>query len=567
MLDRAEGLMDIARRSHTIDAYCRLSIDDNNPVYTLADCFIKDGSVTFGALGELPNRTCDITVLTTSKQGYPIMNFLNNRGAWADVGHYVGRDATYMSLGRFRVDSLDVNDLQGTVRFTGSDAGVLVAGYELPTLVAGRVKRNTKLVDAAKKMLEDALYGPYGTGGNNVVVPASTKTSPKDIQYEGSRVDAVLDLCGRLGLLPKVSVELAGNNGVIALVTPKTINDDTPEWKITVGSTGNLEQVLSTLDNTGIFNIALVDYQSDVQIVGARLQHQDRRLIASVTDLNNSFNIYGDYGPVTRSVSVNIDANTPVSEADAIARKAAMDALREGIQQTRSFAIETAPLYGIEAGDLIKVSVDSDDNILVRGVVTGGTIPLLAGPWNINVRGFVSEWTWRPPQIRIENRGGDIVDQHEWVTMVSTPPGVVDMAMNTLKGWHAENGSMWDRGTQIGFYATAAYNGPAVHLYSDFAFKVPAEQRVKVSFKMTSDQVDMDCRAWTEVQGGVRTYGPWVSVPHHHERTVTADLMLTGTTFRIGVQMANHGHTSNVAQYRKFWINSVTVDYARRKKK
>lgn len=568
MLAVGQQLIDIARYNHAIVAIAEVSDADGAGWHAMQ---VIGGQVEFGALGDLPCRTCTVEVIATTEDGEELDIWLTPYGSWVRLYHDVYSPgalvAVRVPLGFFRVDEVVTNELDNSLTIRGSDAGRLLQDYALPTLASGLVRAKTALVTSANAMLT-ACFTNIPQWWTGAVIPnyTSTLTNAKPLQYEGSRVLAVQNLAAKFGTRVKVPID--GVN-VFEFVVPKDINDDgETDALLRVGDAGNVETFLSTVDRVGMFNVALVKYNADNKAIGARLEHQERRLVAEYQEPDADVRSNGPFGRVTQDVSVTIESGVLFPAADTAAQAAAKDALRTGIRRVKVVDIDAAPFYGIESGDIVKVSIDQEGKFDMRGVLVGGTIPLMPGDWHFRVQAFVPQYKWRDPKVFTEVTISDVVDQAEWVTMTATPKGSVDMGFDTLTGWHARGGALTDGGTVANFRA----NGSAsTQIYSDYKFKIPVtpnERRVRVRWEVSAIGRDLGCFAFIDPTGTIPPIAnkKWYSVPHDHTRTVSADLMLPGNqSFLIGLDIGTYPNGGTLPNGTVCKIRKVSVDYARRK--
>ena len=514
---------------------------------------VRSGSVTLTEIGALPARTANVSVLSTTDTNDDVTDWLTPFGSWVRLWHKVirvGGTIIMAPLGYFRVDTMAIAPLDGTVDITASDAGVLLGDYALTTLAAGEVTTAQTYLSRLSAMLTEALAGipPWWT----VPVdpgPASTTATPKArLQYTDDRVAAVTDLAKRLGV---VITTPADGSAVFRLVVAR---DATDASDITVrpGQLGNMVETGSTINRDGIANTAVVLYTREVTAAGARTRIEQRRLVEAYTDPDADYAAGGPFGTVTIEVdSTNVDT-------DAEAADAADTVLKQSLNQVRDVATDTTPIYGLEPGDIIRL--EDSQGVATKGILVSADMGLTAADdWGLTVRTFVPVGKWSGPRRTVLTDAYEVRDDSDWQDY---PSKAVDLTGKTPKGWAAHGGTVKDGGSQLLFTANGAAGG-GVHTPSTWA--VPAARRVRVRFTVKSAGQALRARAYVDPNASGPVYGAYVTVPAGKSKTVSADLDLgAGTTFTIGLS-ADRSTGAALPSGAQIRVSNVGVEYAVRK--
>jgi hypothetical protein len=519
-------ILDVQSRAHGVQGIVQVRAPDGGAWY---DLFVKDGRVEIGALGELPARRASVTVMSWSADTDDVTDYLTPFGSWLRLYHdvvRVGGTRIRVPLGYFRVDTMTVNPLDGTITVTASDIGALIADYGLTTLQAGQITTSTTYLVGLTNMLTAVLSGipAWWTVGLDSG-PASTTAKPKTrLQYVGSRLDAAANLAARLGCRIVTPVD---GTAAFRLVVAR---DATDESDVTVrpGQGGNLtmDGFDTTIDRAGIANVAVVTYTREVKTAGAKTRIEQRRLVEEYANTDADTAAGTPFGRVTIEVeSSNVDT-------DVDARTAADAALKGTLTQVRDVTLPTSPLYGLEGGDVIRM--EDAQGIATKGILIAATVGLTAADsWSLTVRSFIPVARWSGPRRTVLTDAYTIRDDHDWQDYASK---TVDLTGATVKGWTAAGGTVSDAGTRMLFKASGSVTA---RLSTASTWSVPGERRVRVSFSVRADSIATRARAYVDPNHSGPIYGTFVTIPKGKTATVSADLTITGagSTFTIGLDM------------------------------
>lgn len=517
------------------------------------DLFVESGAIELNALGELPTRRVTMTVMSWSDNTDDITDYVDPFGSWIRLYHDVIRvDGTRIRipLGHYRVETMKVNPLDGTIEVNGSDVGALVVDYGLTTLAQGQVITSQTYLSALTTMLTTALAGipPWWTTALDPGT-ASTTTKPLTrLQYSGSRALAATNLAARLGR--KITTPIDGS-AAFRLVVARDASDQS-DVTVRPGQGGNLviDGFTTEIDRAGIANVAVVTYTREVKTAGARTRIEQRRLINEYVNPDADTSAGGPFGRVT------IDVESSNLDNDTAAIAAADTALKETMTQVRDVTLPISPVYGLESGDIIRM--EDTQGIATKGIIAGAAIGLTAADdWTVTVRAFIPVGKWSGPRRTIVTDSYTIRDDTEWVDY---PSKTVDLTGATVKGWLASGGTVKDGGSRMLYTA----NGSATaRLYTAATWSVPGERRVRVRFSLKAETRDTRARAYVDPNASGPVYGAFVKIAKGKTLTVSADLTMTGagSTFTIGVDMDRADGTALNAGS-KIYVSNVNVEQA-----
>lgn len=525
---------------------------------------VRSGQVAVGMLGDMPGRSVTVTVMSWTDETDDVMDYLTPFGSWIRLYHQVirvGGTVINVPLGYYRVDRLAIDPLDGTIEITGSDVGSLVADYALTTLGQGQVTTAQTYLDRLRTMLVTVL-GPIPPWWSILWDPGTADAALKPrarVQYTGSRVDAAADLARRLGQC--VASTLDGR-AAFRLVAPR---DATDASDITVrgGVLGNLETMRSQMTREGIVNTGLVLYTREVKVAGARTRVEQRRIIRQYANTDADTSVESPFGIVT------VDIDSKSVDDDTAANAAADKVLKASLTQVRDVALEVSPIYGLEAGDIIRM--EDAQGIATKGILVGATIGLTAADtWALTVRTFVPVGRWSGKRTTVLTDAYEIRDDADWKDF---PSKSVDLTGASTKGWTAAAGAIKDGGSAILFTATGA---AGASVSTGNVWSVPSSHRLRVKFgvkyagstdKNAKPTGTIRARAWIDPNASGRMYGPWVDIPWGKSKSVGAELEVgAGATFAVGVALEQvKPAAGNLTAGTTIRVSNVNVEKAVRK--
>lgn len=555
-------IRDVEQRDHGLIALAEVRAPAGGDWHPM---LVRSGKITVTELGAMPCRTVDVSVMSWTDTTDDVTDWLSPFGSWIRCWHQVvrvGGTVIMVPAGYYRVDELAFNPLDGTIDITASDVGALVEDYALTTLAAGEVTTAQTYLSRLQTMLTDTLAGipPWWT---TAVDPGSADAVLKPqarLQYTGSRTTAAADLAVRLGR--RISTSLDGT-AAFRLVVPR---DATDASDITVrgGQLGNLERLASKINRDGIANTALVLYTQEVKAAGARTRVEQRRLIRTYSNPDADTAAGGPFGTVT----VEIDSSSVVDDAGAAA--AADTVLKASLTQVRDVALDTSPIYGLEAGDIVRT--EDTQGVATKGILTAAQIGLSAADeWGLTVRTFVPVSQWTGPRSTVLTDAYEVRDDADWTDF---PSKTVDLTGQSTKGWTAAAGTVKDGGTKMLYTGSGATNA---RLYAAYAWAVPESRRLKVRFTvkyagLTAGDVillsgQIRARAWIDPNASGPVYGPWITIPWAKSKTVSAELQIgAGSSFSIGLAFEQlKPSTGPLINGTKINVSNINVEKAIRK--
>ena len=524
-------IRDVEQRDHGLIGVAEVRAPAGGTWYPM---LVRSGKITVTELGVMPCRVADVSVLSWTDTNDDVTDWLTPFGSWIRCWHKivrVGGTVIMCPAGYYRVDELAINPLDGTIDVTAKDIGALVEDYALTTLAAGEVTTAQTYLSRLQTMLTDVLAGipPWWTTAFD---PGSADANLKPqtrLQYSGSRVTAAADLATRLGR--RITTSLDGS-AAFRLVVPR---DATDASDITVrgGQLGNLERMASKINRDGIANTALITYTQEVKTAGARTRIEQRRLIQAYSNPDGDTAAGGPFGTVT----VEVDSASVVDDTGAAA--AADAVLKASLTQVRDIALDTSPVYGLEAGDIIRS--EDTQGIATKGILTGAQIGLTAADeWGLTVRTFVPVGKWSGPRSTVLTDAYEVRDDADWQDF---PSKTVDLTGQSIKGWTAAAGTLKDGGSKMLYTGSGAANA---RIYAAYAWAVPESRRLRVRFSVkyvgltAGDLVllsgQIRARAWIDPNAAGPVYGPWITIPWGKSKTVSAELEIgNGSSFTIGL--------------------------------
>ena len=551
MIITASDIRSVEQRAHGLVGVAEVRDPDGGVWHPM---LVRDGSVTLQPVGTLPARTATLTVMSWTDDNDDVTDWLTPFGSWVRLYHKivrVGGTIIMVPLGYFRVDKLSYDPLDGTIEITASDAGALVVDYALPTLAAGQVTTAQTYLSRLSTMLADVLTG-IPAWWTSTVDPGDASSTAKPtarLQYTGDRVAAAGNLAARLGRV--VTTPLDGS-AVFRLALERDATDAS-DVSVRPGQLGNLVTMGAEINRDGIANVALMTYTREVKAAGARTRIEQRRLVEAYTNADADTAAYGPFGTVT------IDVDSTNIADDAAAAAAADGVLKQSLWQVRDVAIECAPVYGLESGDIIRV--EDQQGTATVGILVGATLGLTAADsWSLTVRTFVPVGKWSGPRRTVLTDAYEVRDDADWQAMASKS---VDLTGHTTKGWSSSGGTVKDGGSRLLFTASGS---ATARLYSASAFTVPASRRIRVRFSIKNGgSVAARARAYIDPNASGAVYGAFKTIKAGKTGSVKAELELgAGSTCTIGVDM-DRSTGGALAAGSKLYASNVNVEKAVRK--
>jgi hypothetical protein len=546
-------ILDVQTRAHGLTCVAQARAADGGDWY---DLYVKGGSVELGELGALPTRKLSMTVMSWSASSDDVTDYVDPFGSWIRLFHDVIRvDGTRIRvpLGYYRVETMKINPLDGTIELTASDVGALVVDYGLTTLAQGQVTTGTTYLSALTTMLTAALAGipPWWTTALDPGTASSTAKPLTRLQYSGSRAAAAVNLAALLGR--KIATPLDGS-AAFRLVIARDASDES-DITIRPGQGGNLviNGFDTTMDRTGIANVALITYTREVKTAGAKTRIEQRRLITEYVNPDGDTAAGGPFGRVT------IDVESANLADDTAARAAADTALKGTLTQVRDVSLPVAPVYGLESGDIIRM--EDSQGIATKGIAAAAQVGLTAADdWTVTVRSFIPVGKWSGPRRTVLTDAYTVRDDTDWHDY---PSKTADLTGATIKGWSASGGTVKDGGSRMLY--TAGGSGTA-RLYTSATWSVPYEHRIRVRFSVKADTRDIRARAYIDPNASGPVYGGFVTIKKGKTKTVTADLTITGagSTFTVGIDM-DRADGAALNSGSKIYVSNINVERAVRK--
>lgn len=546
-------ILDVQSRAHGLTCVAQARPPEGGAWH---DLLVKSGTVELVELGELPCRKATVTIMSWSDSEDDVTDYVEPWGSWIRLYHdvvRVGGTRIRVPLGYYRVDTMQINPLDGTITVTASDVGALVVDYGLTTLAQGQVTTAQTYLSALTTMLTAALGGipPWWVTAVDPGTASGTAKPQARLQYAGSRADAVVDLAARLGR--KISTPLDGSSA-FRLVAARTA-DDASDITIRPGQGGNLviDGFDTTMDRAGVANVALMTYTREVRTAGAKTRVEQRRLVNEYTNPDADTAAGGPFGRVT------IDVESSNIADDTAARTAADNALKGTLTQVRDVVLPTSPLYGLESGDIIRM--EDAQGIATKGIVAAASVGLTArDSWQITVRSFIPVGKWSGPRRTVLTDAYTVRDDADWQDYASA---AVDLTGATPRGWSATGGTVKDGGSRMLFTASGS---ATARLYTSSTWAVPAEHRIRVRFSIKAETRAIRARAYLDPNASGPKYGTFVTIPKGKTKTVQADLTMgAGTTFTLGVDM-DQENGSALPSGSKIRVGNINVERAVRQK-
>lgn len=545
-----EDIRAVEQRAHGLICLAEVRAPDDPDWHPM---IVRSGSVSIGEIGDLPGRTAQVSVMSWTDDTDDVTDWLTPFGSWIRLSHQVqrvGGTIIVVPLGYYRVDKIGFHPLDGSIDIEASDVGALVVDYALTTLAQGRVTTAQTYLSRLQTMLTDVLRGiePWWTVALDPGDASSTATPKTPLQYTDERTAAVADLATRLGR--KIVTPLDGS----AAFALRVARDATDASDISVrgGDLGNLEATASEINRDGIANTAIVLYTREVKAAGARTRIEQRRLVEEYVNPDADTAAGTPFGVVT----IGVDST---SVADDAAAAAAADAVLKGtLTQVRDVALDCSPIYGLEAGDIIRM--EDTQGVATKGILTAASVGLTAADdWGLTVRTFVPVGKWSGPRRTVLTDTYEMRDDADWKDF---PSKSVDLTGQTTKGWSASGGSVKDGGSRL--LVTA--NGSATcKLHSTSTFSVPESRRLRVKFSVKAGTVALRARAYLDPNAAGPKYGSFVKIPATKTKTVSAEIEVgNGSTFVIGVDIDRSNGTA-LPNGNKLWVSNVNVERAIRR--
>ena len=279
---------------------------------------VVEATVAFAEPGEFPRRTLDATVLLDTANGRILTESFDEQlvdwahvplcplGSWVKAEQLItrpnGQEFT-VPWGVYRVDTLDVDELTGSCKFTCTDASQQIADRKLVTLAMGRVKATDKYQTVMDRMCAEVFTGnipPWWTGAHmvNLALVVDRAFGGKGGQYDEDRIDALANLGARLAAGWRLVCPRATNLGLLRLIHPGGGELGT------VLVSGGVNLVYSdysdAVDRADLFNEVLATYTWSGAGGFGRTITQQRRMVAQYTDAGEELRVGGPFGYVTR---------------------------------------------------------------------------------------------------------------------------------------------------------------------------------------------------------------------------------------------------------------------------
>lgn len=544
---------------------------------------LMDGTITYAAAGEFPGRTLDATVMLETT-GIPSVTEsisdtavdwghapLSPFGSWVKAEQVVYRmDGTQIVVpwGVYRVDSIDIDELQATVKITASDASSQVEDRALVTLGQGHVTATDTIQSKMSRTLNDVFSGnitPFWSSLIDFAGLADRAFGGKGAQYGGTRLE----------MLGSLAVKLPGGSGW-RLTCPR----EGPLFKLVKAGWSSPEAAYVTvaenlvftdfsdrIDRDNLFNEVVVTYEYTKADGYGQNRTFQKRLLAQYTDAGEELAGSGPFGWVSQE-TVQIDIPAGEADPDGYARDKALEAIGTQFTASRTVTLSCGPIYGLEQGDPVYVQVEPDGPRR-KGTLVGATIPLTAegGPWQLTVAMVDAlDPSWKP-RYTLTTVSTKAEDNFTWKAM-KAPSGVdLDTGQGSGKtkklwrGWTVDHASKLVGGSSL----TATSDGGQVVFRTGQAWSEgAAEHRYRVKASVTAAKGTLKARVGldTNTQGVI--WGEWKSFTQGKSQTVTIDTVRkvnpTAVTFGVRVE------TSGMSSGEQVRLNSVGVEQAVRNK-
>lgn len=554
------------------------------------DMQVVEATVTYAEPGQFPSRTLDATVLLDTADGQVITESWDTvlvdwahvplcpLGSWVKAEQLVTRpDQTVFTVpwGVYRVDTVDVDELTGSVHFTCSDASQQIADRRLVTLAQGRVKATDRFQTVLDRLCSDVFTGnivPWWTGPHfvDISLVGDRVFGGTGRQYDDDRIEALASLGALLKAGWRLITPRATNLGVLRLIHPG--GGELGTAIVSAGVNLVYSQYSDVMDRGDLFNEVVATYTWSGAGGFGREVTQQRRMIAQYTDTGEELRVGGPFGYVTRdSISLDIPDGMTSAAADTEAERQAYAAIGRAMYWSRDIAIQTSPIYGIEQGDRVLLRTGLDDPGQA-GTLVAATIPLHAagGPWQLTVRlTKLLDARWTPrymkaiDQTTYSDSGLQWQDFNPNLKTIDLTDGRGDgtgkhnNVNRKWRGWHASGISASKGGSSL----LLTSSGGNVTLYTDQGWSESATQhRYRASASITAAKGSLQARVGvdTDIQGVI--WGAWKPFTTGKTQTVAVD-----TTTKINpaaVKFAVRVETSGMSGGEQVRLNSLAVQRA-----
>lgn len=551
---------------------------------------VVEATVTFAEPGSFPSRTLDATVLLDTADGKILTESFDDQlvdwahvplcplGSWVKAEQEITRiDQTIYTVpwGVYRVDSLDVDELTGSCRFTCTDASQQITDRKLVTLAQGRVKKTDTFQARMNTMVAEVFTGnipPWWTGPNlvNIALVANRAYGGTGVQFDEDRIGALAEMGATLSPGWRLITPRATNLGILRLIHPG--GGELGAARVSAGTNLVYSDYSDAVDRADLFNEVLATYAWTGAGGFGRSVTQQRRMVAQYNDTDEELRVTGPFGYVTRdAISVDIPDKMTSADADIEAERQAYAAIGRSMYWSRDINVATSPIYGIEQGDLVYLRTDLDDPGQA-GTLVGATIPLHAagGAWRLTVRlTKLIDAKWVPryyksvDETTYDDSGLEWVDFNPNLKTIDRTDGKGDgtgkhnNVNRKWRGWHASGAS----GTKGGSSLLCTSAGGNVTLYTDPGWSEnQAQHRYKAAVSLTAPHGWLKARIGvdTDIQGVI--WGAWASYATGKTQNVAVD---TGTKINpAAVKFAVRIETQGMSNGEQVRLNSLSVQKA-----
>jgi hypothetical protein len=526
---------------------------------------VVDASLSMGELGQAPVTTLTATVLIETEAGEELIGEeapLSIFGSWIRARQTIYReDSTAFTVwwGFYRVDSLTVDRLVGSVTLECSDALAQVAGHGLLTLAEGRVIKT----DTFQARLNTLLYStPLATiprfwsptVGVDWSGLANRAVGGVGAQYADDRWEAVL-------ALTKMYASGWGwfcpATGSAFKIKPNGSLPD-PGVDVKPGAFGNLvyDSYTDSVDRRDLFNSVVVTYSTLTKLSGGTVdQTQSKRVVVSYADAYEELRTTGPFGIQNRD-AISLDTTT-----DAVAVQKGADAIGRSFVMTRDLQVKSGPIYGLEPGDRVILTQPDrwradHDGMAVEGTLVGATIPLVAtGPWDLTLRvASLLDRTWVPRPSKPVIVETQVDDRADWHTLGVIKGTKIALTTDFPKGWTVSGQSSWKGGGGL----AAKGSGP-ITMTSIYAWTERAgahRYRAKASVKVTHTQT---VRVGIDTDRSGIFWGKSTKILGGKTASLAVDTLVPAASNKLRIYVAFTGGGTDT-------LNSVSMEYATRSK-
>jgi hypothetical protein len=552
---------------------------------------VVEATVSYAEAGEFPSRTLDATVLLDTVDGKIITESFDDTlvdwshaplsplGSWVMAEQEVTRPDSVTHVvpwGVYRVESLDVDELTGSVRFTCSDASQQISDRKLVTLAQGRIKPTDRYQARMDTMVAEVFTGnipAWWTGAHfvNLALASDKAFGGKGYQFDDDRIDALASLGAMLKAGYRLITPRQTNMGLLRLIHPG--GGELSTVYVTAGDNLVYSEVSDKIDRENLFNEVIATYTWSGQGGFGRTVTQSRRKIAQYTDAGEELRVGGPFGYVTRdTISLDIADGMTSAAADVEAEKRAYEAIGNTFYLSRDISVQTSPIYGLEQGDRVILRTDAIDPGQAC-TLTSATIPLHAGggPWQLNLRlTKMLDARWAPRYYKTADETTYDTSNLDWIDFRATL-AKIDLADGGGKGSgkHGNVNKAWrgwsvsgEKATKGGSSLLVTSASGNVTLSTAVGWTESAGQhRYKASASITAPHGRFSARVGvdTDIQGVI--WGEWKTYPNKKTQTVVVD---TGTKinpsavkFRIVIE------TGGLTLNEQVRLNSLAVQYAK----